>query len=196
MQHRLHLTRVWAVQPEVREQHDHAECSYTVVPAHSASSRAFTPVFDGLWMRVNALMLGTHIPETVIMGPRNGVPATHSASQTRVNAFLLSRGAPREDPSRIRWVRFAKMRRASSPLMLRSIAARCARLLPGIVALRCVSKHEGACAGSSSSFETRARAFEVCRTPSACALLRMRPSRRAHARSKFAERFRRARSSG
>jgi hypothetical protein len=25
------------------------------------------------------------------MGPRNGVPATHSASQTRVNALLLSR---------------------------------------------------------------------------------------------------------
>src|SRR5215467_11249709 len=51
------------------------------IPAHSASSRAFTPVFDGLWTRVNALMLGTHIPETVVMGPRNGVPATHSASQ-------------------------------------------------------------------------------------------------------------------
>ena len=31
------------------------------------------------------------------MGPRNGVPATHSASQTRVNALLLSRGAPRGD---------------------------------------------------------------------------------------------------
>src|SRR6266404_837593 len=31
-----------------------------VVPAHSASLRAFTPVFDGLWTRVNALMLGTH----------------------------------------------------------------------------------------------------------------------------------------
>ena len=51
-----------------------------------------------------------------------------------------------------------------------------ARLLPGIVALRCVSKHEGACTRSSSSFETRARAFEVCRTSSACALLRMRTS--------------------
>src|SRR5262249_58287972 len=31
------------------------------------------------------------------MGHRNGVPATHSASQTRVNALLLSRGAPRGD---------------------------------------------------------------------------------------------------
>jgi hypothetical protein len=30
-----------------------------VVPAHSASKT-----------RVNALMLGTHIPETVVMGPR------------------------------------------------------------------------------------------------------------------------------
>ena len=42
-----------------------------VVPAHSASSRAFTPVFDGLWTRVNALMLGTYIPEAVVMGPRS-----------------------------------------------------------------------------------------------------------------------------
>jgi hypothetical protein len=41
-----------------------------VVPAHSASLRAFTPVFDGLWTRVNALVLGTHIPEAVVMGPR------------------------------------------------------------------------------------------------------------------------------
>ena len=57
-----------------------------VVPAHSASLRAFTPVFDGLWTRVNALVLRTHIPEAVVMGPRNGVPAT-----------LASRGAPRGD---------------------------------------------------------------------------------------------------
>ena len=55
----------------------------TVVPAHSASKT-----------RLNALMLGTHIPETVIMGPRNGVPATHSASQTRVNTLLLVAGTP------------------------------------------------------------------------------------------------------
>ncbi|HEX4828419.1 MAG TPA: hypothetical protein VFV12_09340, partial [Xanthobacteraceae bacterium] len=56
------------------------------VPAHSASLRAFTPVFDGLWTRVNALVLGTHIPEAVVMGPRNGVPATRA-----------SRGAPHGD---------------------------------------------------------------------------------------------------
>ena len=48
------------------------------------------------------------MPETVVMGPRNGVPATHSASLraftpvfdglwTRVDALLLSRGAPRGD---------------------------------------------------------------------------------------------------
>jgi hypothetical protein len=36
------------------------------------------------------------------MDPRNGVPATHSASQTRVNALLLSRGAPRGDDSEVR----------------------------------------------------------------------------------------------
>src|SRR5215831_3897823 len=38
-----------------------------------------------------------HTPGLWNMGPRNGVPATHSASQTRVNALLLSRGAPRGD---------------------------------------------------------------------------------------------------
>jgi hypothetical protein len=32
-------------------------------------------------------------------------------------------------------------------------------MLRRLVALRCVSKHEGACSGPSSSFETRARAF-------------------------------------
>ena len=68
------------------------------------------------------------------------------------------------------------MRRASSPLMLRASQRARARDLPGIAALRCVSKHEGACTCSSSSFETRARAFEVCRTSSTCALLRMRTS--------------------
>ena len=67
------------------------------VPAHSASLRAFTPVFDGLWTRVNALMVRTYIPEAVVMGPRNGVPATHSALQTRVNALRsrLARGTLR-----------------------------------------------------------------------------------------------------
>src|SRR5215475_2823704 len=42
-------------------------------------------------------MLGIQAPRFVAVGPRNGVPATHSASQTRVNALLLSRGAPRGD---------------------------------------------------------------------------------------------------
>src|SRR5215468_3376979 len=42
--------------------------------------------------RVNALMLRTHIPSSWLW-----IPATHSASQTRVNALLLSRGAPRGD---------------------------------------------------------------------------------------------------
>jgi hypothetical protein len=31
---------------------------FPFIPAHSASLRAFTPVFDGRWTRVNALMLG------------------------------------------------------------------------------------------------------------------------------------------
>src|SRR5262244_1036671 len=72
-----------------------AASTQPLIPAHSASSRAFTPVFDGLWTRVNALMLGTHNHSLWNIVPRNGVPATHSASQTRVNALLLSRGAPR-----------------------------------------------------------------------------------------------------
>src|SRR5262249_56614250 len=42
----------------------------SVVPAHSASLRAFTPVFDGLWTRVNALMLGIHNHSLWNMGPR------------------------------------------------------------------------------------------------------------------------------
>jgi hypothetical protein len=66
--------------------------------------------------RPSAARAGTHSHRRVIMGPRNGIPATHSASQTRVNALLLSRGAPRgDDRSRTRWVRSAKMRRAPAP---------------------------------------------------------------------------------
>jgi hypothetical protein len=38
-----------------------------LIPAHSASVRAFTPVFDGLWTRVNALMLGI---QSFALGPR------------------------------------------------------------------------------------------------------------------------------
>src|SRR5262245_25835350 len=46
-------------------------------------------------------------------------------------------------------------------LMLRSVAARRERRRPHSPnALRCVSKHEGTPSRSSSSFETRARAFE------------------------------------
>ena len=37
------------------------------IPAHSASLRAFTPVFDGLWTRMNALMLGIQSQK---LGPR------------------------------------------------------------------------------------------------------------------------------
>src|SRR5215467_11237271 len=60
------------------------------------------------------------------------------------------------------------MRRASSPLMLRSIAAR--------TGLRSLQKFAGMRAPQDEAFETRARAFEVCRTSSTCALLRMRTS--------------------
>src|SRR5262249_3194612 len=37
----------------------------------------------------------THAHRPEMMRPRKGVPATHSASQRRVNALLLARGAPR-----------------------------------------------------------------------------------------------------
>ena len=64
-------------------------------------------------------------------------------------------------------------------LMLRSIAAECeCRCSHSRSALRCVSKHEGAHIGSSSSFETRARPFVLCGLSSACALLRMRTASR------------------
>jgi hypothetical protein len=33
VQHRLHLAGIGTLQPEIREQHDHGDCSYTVVPA-------------------------------------------------------------------------------------------------------------------------------------------------------------------
>ena len=41
-----------------------------LIPAHSASLGAFTPVFDGLWTRVNALMAGIQGPQPVTLGPR------------------------------------------------------------------------------------------------------------------------------
>jgi hypothetical protein len=40
------------------------------IPAHSASIRAFTPVFDRLWTRVNALMLGIQSQAFELLGPR------------------------------------------------------------------------------------------------------------------------------
>ena len=52
-----------------------------VVPAHSASLRAFTPVFDGLWTRVNALMLGTHNLRLWNMGPRFRGDDTNSGDE-------------------------------------------------------------------------------------------------------------------
>ena len=63
---------------------------------------------------------GIQGPQTVTLGPRNGVPATHSASQTRVNALLLSRGAPRGDERKE--IAFADLRRR-----VHLVAARTAR---------------------------------------------------------------------
>src|SRR5258708_27959944 len=49
-----------------------AEAPLPLIPAHSPSLRAFTPVFDGLWTRVNPLMLGiqSRLLAIVILGPR------------------------------------------------------------------------------------------------------------------------------
>src|SRR5262245_3762278 len=59
------------------------------------------------------------------MGPRNGAPATAKARLRASVTRYASRGAPRgDDPSRVRWVRFAKMRGSplSCPLPLRERA--------------------------------------------------------------------------
>src|SRR5262249_3863058 len=60
----------------------HPRAFETLIPTHSASLRAFTPVFGGLWTRVNALMLG--IQEE--LGPRDAsvaqVPSRGRAEPT------------------------------------------------------------------------------------------------------------------
>jgi hypothetical protein len=38
------------------------------MPGHSASLRAFTPVFDGLWTRVNALTIRASIENFLLEG--------------------------------------------------------------------------------------------------------------------------------
>src|SRR5262249_5337830 len=60
------------------------DASPPLIPAHSASLRAFTPVFDGLWTRVNALMLGIQSPVLVLWVPATGSPR----QQKRVYARL------------------------------------------------------------------------------------------------------------
>src|SRR6516225_5692966 len=74
-----------------------AGASVPLIPAHSASLRAFTPVFDGLWTRVNALMLG--IPSRVLglWVPATGSPRRHKRGYARLRRAMASRGAPRGD---------------------------------------------------------------------------------------------------
>src|SRR5262249_60690343 len=48
------------------------------IPAHSASIRALTPVFDGLWTRVNALMAGSQSAGSRFLDWVPGAP-THRA---------------------------------------------------------------------------------------------------------------------
>jgi hypothetical protein len=66
-----------------------SSCRKSAHPAHSASLRAFTPVFDGLWTRVNALLLAiqdldagvgtqSYVLETIGEGPRR-----HSCARSR-----------------------------------------------------------------------------------------------------------------
>ena len=119
------------------------------------------------------------------MGPRNGVPAAHSAPQTRVNALLLSRGAPRGDvPRRTGWVRFAKT-------TVGFVSPKCAALPrphaeehrstmsagASTARMRCdASRSMRAMPWPSSSFGTRARPSEF-----AAGLPHARSSRRGRA---------------
>jgi hypothetical protein len=43
--------------PDRRQHLRQIPFGHPLFPAHSASLRAFTPVFDGLWTRVHALLL-------------------------------------------------------------------------------------------------------------------------------------------
>jgi hypothetical protein len=62
------------------------------IPAHSASLRAFTPVFDGLWTRVNALMLGIQGPQSVTLGPRwSSPPRKRGRGRTGANYFAVTK---------------------------------------------------------------------------------------------------------
>src|SRR5262249_54296544 len=74
-----------------------------LIPAHSASLRAFTPVFDGLWTRVNALMAGMQG-----QGARNGGPAPGKARLRASVTRYASRGAPRGE-ERKRVVRLSRL---------------------------------------------------------------------------------------
>src|SRR5262249_34460067 len=60
---RLPALMMDATRWEEQAQHEHAPGPRNEVPAtHGASLRAFTPVFDVLWTRVNALLLSRGAP--------------------------------------------------------------------------------------------------------------------------------------
>jgi hypothetical protein len=106
-------------------------------------------------------------------------------SRRRFTAHSLELHSPLLITGRKQWIwaggRFLHLQVGASPLalMVRSIAAECeCSCSHSRSALRCVSKHEGAHIGSSSSFETRARPFVLYGFSSACALLRMRTASR------------------
>ena len=63
-------------------------------PAHSASLRAFTPVFDGLWTRVNALMAPGFPLEFTLANAGAGMSGVWAAlERRRLRSVLISRFA-------------------------------------------------------------------------------------------------------
>ena len=128
---------------------------------------------------------GMKLEAMVYKPPPKQRPAGEEVSRRRFTAHSFELHSPLLITGRKQWVwagdRFLHLQVGASPLalMLRSIAAEyecsCSHSRS---ALRCVSKHEGAHIGSSSSFETRARPFVLCGFSSACALLRMRTASR------------------
>src|SRR5262252_4702035 len=79
----------------------HSSSNTVVLPLPDAGKRLLTPSIE-----MNLSVMARHTlcrPResggTIFQRRWLGGPATHSASQTRVNALLLSRGAPRGDDS-------------------------------------------------------------------------------------------------
>jgi hypothetical protein len=105
--------------------------------------------------------------EAMVVQAAEATPGGKKVSRRRFTAHTVELHSPLLITSRKQWNgasdHFLHPQVGASPLalMLRSIAAECeCSCSHSRSALRCVSKHEGAHIGSSSSFETRARPFD------------------------------------